>query len=267
MKKYLAFFRLRFTMGLQYRAAALGGLACQFFWGAMAILAFGAFYRSDPASFPMSMPATASYIWLQQALLTLVSMGGIDQEFFNVIQSGNVAYELCRPVDVYGMWYARSAATRVANAFMRCMPVLAVAALVPAPYGLSAPPSLTAFLLFLVSLALALGVVTALGMIVYMLTFHTISPRGVRLIAVGASDFFSGNIVPLPFFPEGFRQFSELLPFSSTANVPIRIYTGDLYGQEMLWLMLLQAFWIAALVALGKLLEWKELKNVVVQGG
>ena len=122
-------------------------------------------------------------------------------------------------------------------------------------------------MLFLVSLALALGVVTALGMIVYMLTFHTISPRGVRLIAVGASDFFSGNIVPLPFFPEGFRQFSELLPSASTANVPIRIYTGDLYGQEMLWLMLLQAFWIAALVALGKLLEWKELKNVVVQGG
>ena len=43
MKKYLAFFRLRFSMGLQYRAAALGGLVCQFFWGAMAILAFKSF--------------------------------------------------------------------------------------------------------------------------------------------------------------------------------------------------------------------------------
>lgn len=267
MKKYLAFFRLRFTMGLQYRAAALGGLATQFFWGAMAILAFKAFYDTDPAAFPMSFPATASYIWLQQALLTLVSMGGIDQEFFNVIQNGNVAYELCRPVDVYGMWFTRSAATRVSNALMRCVPVLTVAALIPAPYGLMAPPDLPAFLLFLVSLAMALGVITAIGMIVYMLTFHTISPRGVRLIAVGVSDFFSGNIVPLPFFPEGFRQLSELLPFSATANVPIRIYTGDLAGREMVGLMLLQAFWIAALVGVGKLLEWKELKNVVVQGG
>ncbi len=267
MKKYLAFFRLRFTMGLQYRAAALGGLACQFFWGAMAILAFGAFYKTDPASFPMSMPATASYIWLQQALLTLVSMGGIDQEFFNVIQSGNVAYELCRPVDVYGMWFTRSAATRVANALLRCVPVLAVAALLPAPYGMAAPPDLPAFLLFLVSLTLALGVVTAIGMIIYMITFHTITPRGVRLIAVGICDFFSGNIVPLPFFPEGFRQFSELLPFSATANVPIRIYTGDLAGREMVVLMLMQVFWIVALVGVGKLLEWKELKTVVVQGG
>ena len=206
MKKYLAFFRLRFTMGLQYRAAALGGLVCQFFWGAMYILSMKAFYDTDPAAFPMTFPAAASYIWLQQALLTLVSMGGIDNEFFNVIQNGNVAYELCRPVDVYGMWFTRSAATRVANALL-------------------------------------------------------------RLIAVGICDFFSGNIVPLPFFPEGFRQFSELLPFSSTANVPIRIYTGDLAGREMVVLMLMQVFWIVALVGVGKLLEWKELKTVVVQGG
>lgn len=267
MKKYLAFFRLRFTMGLQYRAAALGGLVCQFFWGAMYILSMKAFYDTDPAAFPMTFPAAASYIWLQQALLTLVSMGGIDNEFFNVIQNGNVAYELCRPVDVYGMWFIRSAATRVANALLRCVPVLAVAALLPAPYGMAAPPDLPAFLLFLVSLTLALGVVTAIGMIVYMITFHTITPRGVRLIAVGICDFFSGNIVPLPFFPEGFRQFSELLPFSSTANVPIRIYTGDLAGREMVVLMLMQVFWIVALVGVGKLLEWKELKTVVVQGG
>lgn len=267
MKKYIAFFRMRFTMGLQYRVAALGGLACQFFWGGMAILAFKAFYDTDPAAFPMSLPAMSSYIWLQQALLTLLSMGGIDNEFFNVIENGNVAYELCRPVDVYGMWYSRSAATRMSNALLRCVPVLVVSALIPAPYGLSAPPDLLTFLTFLVSLALALAVITAMGMIVYMITFHTITPRGVRLIAVNICDFFSGDIVPLPFFPEGFRQFCELLPFSATANVPLRIYSGDLHGPEMVKLMFLQAFWAAALILIGKLIERKELTRVTVQGG
>ena len=267
MRKYIAFFRMRFTMGLQYRAAALGGLACQFFWGAMAILAFKAFYDTDPAAFPMSMPAMSSYIWLQQALLTLLSMGGIDPEFFNVIENGNVAYELCRPIDVYGMWYSRSAATRVSNALLRCIPVLAVTALIPAPYGLMAPPDILTFLTFLVSLTLALAVITAMGMIVYMITFHTITPRGVRLIAVNICDFFSGDIVPLPFFPEGFRQFAELMPFSATANVPLRIYSGDLHGPEMVRLMALQAFWAAALILAGKLIEHRELKRVTVQGG
>lgn len=267
MKKYLAFFRLRFTMGLQYRAAALGGLVCQFFWGAMAILAFKAFYDTDPAAFPMSLPAMSSYIWLQQALLTLLSMMGIDNEFFNVIENGNVAYELCRPVNVYAMWFTRSAATRVSNALLRCVPVLIVTALIPAPYGLMAPPDPFTFLAFMVSLALALAVITAMGMIVYMITFHTITPRGVRLIAVNICDFFAGSIIPLPFFPEGFRQFTELLPFSATANVPLRIYSGDLQGPEMARLMLLQVFWAAALILVGKLIERKELTRVTIQGG
>lgn len=267
MKKYLAFFRTRFNMGLQYRVAALAGLACQFFWGAMAILAFKAFYDTDPAAFPMTLPAMSSYIWLQQALLTLLTMGGMDGEFFSVIESGNVAYELCRPVDVYAMWYSRSAATRVSNALLRCIPVLLVAAFIPAPYGLMAPPDLMTFLTFLLSLLLALMVINAMGMIVYMITFHTITPRGVRLIAINICDFFSGDIVPLPFFPAGFKEFVELLPFSATANVPLRIYSGDLCGPEMVKLMLLQVFWAVVLIAVGKVIEQKELKRVTIQGG
>lgn len=267
MKKYIAFFRMRFLMGLQYRAAALGGLVCQFFWGFMAILAFRAFYNTDPAAFPMDFQAFASYTWLQQALLTMLSQMGVDNDIFEVIMNGNVSYELCRPVNVYNMWYSRSAATRVSNALMRCAPVIVVALLVPAPYGLALPPDLPTFLIFLVSLTLALAVITAQGMIVYMITFHTVSARGVRLIAVNISDFFAGAIVPLPFFPEGFRQFAELLPFSATANVPLRVYSGDLYGAQMYRLMLLQVFWAAALVLTGKLIERRELRRVTIQGG
>ena len=59
MKKYLSFFRLRFTMGLQYRAAALGGITTQFAWGFMEIMIFAAFYRADAGAFPMSFSATA----------------------------------------------------------------------------------------------------------------------------------------------------------------------------------------------------------------
>ena len=267
MKKYIAFFRMRFAMGLQYRAAALGGLVCQFFWGAMAILAFQAFYESDPGAFPMEFHALSSYIWLQQALLIMITFNGMDNEFLNVIQNGNVAYELCRPVSLYPMWYARTAASRVSAGGLRCGPTLLVALLIPAPLGLMPPPSLSTFLWFLLSLALAVGVVAAMTMIVLMITFHTISPRGVRLIAIGVTDFFAGAIIPLPFFPQGIRQVMELLPFSAIQNVPLRIYTGDICGPELGYHMLLQVFWLAALIALGKLLEWKELKNVVIQGG
>ena len=70
MKKYLAFFRLRFSMGLQYRTAALAGIITQFAWGIMEILMFRAFYQADSSSFPMTFQATCSYVWMQQAYFT-----------------------------------------------------------------------------------------------------------------------------------------------------------------------------------------------------
>ena len=71
LRKYGSFFRLRFAMGLQYRGAALGGIATQFAWGFLNILLFDAFYRADPAAFPMGFASLTSYLWLQQAFLAL----------------------------------------------------------------------------------------------------------------------------------------------------------------------------------------------------
>ena len=42
MRAYAAVFRMKFAGGLQYRAAALAGLATQFAWGFMELLAFSA---------------------------------------------------------------------------------------------------------------------------------------------------------------------------------------------------------------------------------
>ena len=122
MKKYLAFFRLRFSMGLQYRAAALAGMATQFVWGAMEILMFRAFYLADKNAFPMTFHATASYVWMQQAFLALFMVWMMENDIFDAITDGNIAYELCRPVDIYPMWFARSLASRFSRAVLRCMP-------------------------------------------------------------------------------------------------------------------------------------------------
>lgn len=58
MKKYLSFFRMRFLMGLQYRAAAAAGVVTQFTWGFMELLVFRAFYQADASAFPMSFEAS-----------------------------------------------------------------------------------------------------------------------------------------------------------------------------------------------------------------
>ncbi len=267
MGKYFAFFRLRFSMGLQYRAAALSGIITQFVWGAMEVLMFRAFYRSQPQAFPMALHATCTYVWMQQAFLALFMAWMMENEIFDSIVSGNVAYELCRPVGIYHMWFARSLANRLSRALLRCLPILLVAAALPAPYGMMAPDSPLALLFFFLTMFLGVGVTVAFCMLVYIACFFTVSSMGVRMVAISVVDFFSGSLIPLPFFPARVRAVLELLPFASMQNVPLRAYSGDLSGSAMYRALLLQIFWLLALVAAGKLLEMAAMKKIPLQGG
>ncbi len=267
MRSYLSMFRIRFLHGLQYRAAALAGVATQFAWGFMTILMYSAFYKANSAAFPMGFQALASYIWLQQAFLALFMAWFLDEDIFASIREGHVAYELVRPLDLYGVWFVRNAANRLSRAVLRCMPILLVAAFLPAPYGLILPQSLPAFLWFLVTAALGYLVVVAYCMLIYIATLYTLNPMGVRIVAVSMADFLAGGIIPLPFLPDGVRKVLELTPFASMQNLPLFVYSGNVAGTELLYKTLLQVFWLFVLVLAGRLWIKAALKKTVVQGG
>ena len=267
MKKYLSFSRIRLINGLQYRTAAYAGIATQFAWGFMEILMFNAFYNADAAAFPMEFSQLTSYIWLQQAFLALFMTWFLDDEIFSAISSGNIAYELSRPIDLYTMWFTKNLAIRLSKAALRCMPILIVAAFLPRPYGIVLPANFLVFSVFLITMLLALFTVVAFCMLIYIATFYMLSPLGIRTAALSLTEFLSGAIIPLPFLPDNVRKIVEFTPFASMQNLPLRIYSGNIAGSEMLWSISLQVFWLTMLVLIGKLWIKKALKKVVVQGG
>lgn len=267
MKKYISYLRLRFAMGLQYRAAALAGIITQFAWGAMEIMVFKAFYQTNSAAFPMSFSAVVSYTWFQQAFLALFAVWMMENEIFDSIMNGNIAYELCRPVHIYDMWFVRGVALRTSRAILRCIPILLVAVILPEPYRLMPPESSVIFLLFLFSMLLALLVVVAFITLIYVCTFFTISPQGIRMVVVSVMEFFSGAVIPLPFFPDNLRRIMEILPFASMQNVPLRIYSGDIAGTEITEKLCLQIAWLILLIIAGKVLCNVAERKVTVQGG
>jgi len=258
---------MRFIASLQYRAAALAGISTQFAWGAMEILAFAAFYRSNPAAFPMEFSHTVSYIWIQQAFFALFNMFLAADDMSEAIESGAIAYEMVRPLDLYTRWSCQFTANRLAQASLRCLPVLLVAFIVPQPYRLSLPASPGTLVVFLLSAALAVGVVSAMSMIMYVSVFYTMSFRGARLVFGNLSMFLSGAIVPLPFFPKPLQSVAELLPFAAMQNMPFRIYSGNIAGVHAAGGVALQVFWLLVLVAFGKFAMGRALKKVIVQGG
>ena len=267
MRQYLSFFRIRFLAGLQYRAAALAGIVTQIAWGGMTILMFRAFYQSGQNSFPMPFQALSSYIWLQQAFLAMLMTWFFDGEIIDSITSGGIAYELCRPCDLYTMWFVKNMAIRLSRTALRCVPVLLVAALLPAPFGLRLPSDLRAAALFPISLSLGFLVLIALTMLIYISVFHTLSSAGVLTMASAVMEFFAGGIIPIPFFPEWLQPVVSALPFGAIQNTPFLIYTGYLSMTETLRGIGLQAVWLGVLLLLGRALMKRALKKVVAQGG
>lgn len=124
IRKYRSILRIRFANGMQYRAAALAGIVTQFAWGGMYLILYHTFYQSGTGAFPMDMQALSAYIWLQQAFLALFMVWDMDNDIFELISSGNIAYELCRPCDLYSMIFFRTLGSRLARAVLRCFPIL-----------------------------------------------------------------------------------------------------------------------------------------------
>ena len=97
-------------------------------------------------------------------------MGG-GHDLFAMITNGDVAYELCRPVSIYAMWFSRTAGARMAEALMRSIPLLFCAFLMPGACRMTLPVNGVSFLMFLLALFLALGITVSFCMLVYMLSF------------------------------------------------------------------------------------------------
>jgi ABC-2 type transport system permease protein len=267
MRKYISFFKIRFIEGMQYRAAAWAGIATQFAWGGMNLLMFWAFYQNGENSFPMTFPELSNYIWMQQAFLAMFMAWFFDNEIFDGIMSGNIAYELCRPIDLYNMWFVKNMAIRLSRMILRCMPILIVAALLPYPFNLTLPSNTLNGVSFLVSIFLGFLVLIAFSMLIYISAFYTLSPKGIRILSTSVIEFFAGAVIPLPFFPETLQPIMYALPFASMQNTPFLIYTGYITGFEVMRSMLLQVTWLIILLTSGKLLMKHALKKVVVQGG
>jgi len=267
IKPYISMLRVRYLNGLQYRAAALGGLATQFFWGLMLVFTYKAFYGDAGSSGGFAFKDLISFVWLQQAFLAFIFLYDWDYEMFGLIQSGDVCYELCRPVNLYPLWYVRQLSKRLATGSLRFAPVVIMGFLMPFPYNLSPPASLTALLLFIVTLFLGLALLVAVSMLAFISIFKTMSPIGSMSLFGILGEFFAGMTIPIPLMPFWLQDLCSYMPFRYMSDLPLRAYSGSIGAPEALKGIVAQVFWLAALVLIGSRLMKRITRLTVTQGG
>lgn len=259
----IAIFSMRCRNLLQYRIAAIAGFGTQLFFGMMKVMVFTALYESTNQPQPFTLEEVVTYIWLAQALLLLVPWRG-DSNVEAMIRNGSIVYELARPVQLYWLWFSRALAQRIIPVFLRCLPMVPIAFLF---LGLQTPMSPLSFLGFLVSLQAAILLSSAFTVLLNAFLFWTISGEGFSRIMPVIIILSSGQLIPLPFFPDNLQYILNILPFRGLLDIPIRIYMGDFPNHMIPNLLIHQFIWFFAIILLTQGMIQLGLRRLVIHGG
>ncbi|WP_126283900.1 ABC transporter permease [Burkholderia stagnalis] len=271
-RPYAAAFAARFKTMLQYRAAAWAGFTTQCWWGALKVMVFAAFYRhAAHAHTPMTLEQAITYTWLAQALFSLQPWSGAP-DIASAVRTGGVSFDRLRPVDTYAWWFMRALAWLSARALPRVALMFVAAAIVLPLVGLGEwawrPPADAAHAaLFAVSLLLMIVLAASFVMLLNLCIAATLTDRGINTFAPAFVILFSGNLIPLGFFPDRIQPLLIAQPFAGMLDIPSRIYIGTLGGAAAYAGLALQAFWIVVFVALGRKGLGSVMARLEVQGG
>ena len=213
----------------------------------------------------MPFSSVATYVWLQQAFFRMLLAS--DGDLLDKIRTGGIAYDMCRPMNLYFYYYFRVMAQKLLGSLLRAAPMLVFALLLPAGFRVSAPASLSAFLVSALGLTLGLLCTCPLENITMGFTMRTLDSRGVQAILNLLMVTFSGNLLPLTLFPDAWQKVITLLPYAQLLDAPIRLYTGQWALSEAPRVLLVQAAWTLVLAGLGLLLWRRNQKRLIIQGG
>ncbi len=267
VRLYLAVAAGGFRRYATYGTATAAGVFTNTVFGFIVAYTYIALWDERPGLGGYDQAQALTFVWVSQSLLAAGALigGGFQEELQERIRTGDIAVDLYRPADLQMWWLAADLGRAGFQLLGRGVVPLVAGALA---FPLALPVDPLRWLLFLVSVLLALVVSFALRYMVGLVAFWLMDGAGVNIMATVTSIFFSGMLLPLTVFPGGFGEFVRALPWSAMLQVPLDVLLGKHAGAggaaEALGF---QAGWAFVLLGTGRLLQSAATRKVVVQGG
>lgn len=206
-----------------------------------------------------------AYVWLAQGLMSVVGIFGAGwYELARRVQTGDVATDLQRPVHVQRAELAYDVGRAGYQVLWRALPQFVLGALL---FEITIPGEPGRWLLFALSVSLAVPVAFGIRFLVNLCSFWLLDYRGPVILAIALNLVLSGAIMPLVFFPGALDTVLRLTPFAAMLQAPIDVYVGTPLGGSTAAVLALQASWALALYGTGRFLLAAGTRKLVIQGG
>jgi len=263
MRLYWEVARRALQRQLAYRTENIAGLFTNVFFGYLRAAVLLAIYQNTNNIGGYDPQAAVTYAWITQALIMVVALWGWwDIEL--TIRSGDVVSDLAKPFSYVGFWLARDLGRAAYFVVFRGAPILVAGQLL---FGLHWPSSVWAWLLFAISLLLAVMVSFGFRFLLNVSAFWTTDARGLGSIALAAVTFLGGFVVPIRYFPDWLQPLALGLPFASITQTPSDLFVERVQGADVVGPMALQLVWAVVMLVAAQLTTLLATRRVVIQGG
>lgn len=265
LRSYTAIIRNEVQSGLAYRGHFLFSLAGTIIYLVVAYFLWKAVYASSGGGPIGGVTFERAYLYVGISMsLAGIIQTAADWSLNNLVTSGDIFRNLCRPQDFLGQLLSESVGAGLVNCAVVGVPALVLSFLLSGA-GL---PDLVNVLLFFPAVVLAFFLNFLIDFVTGLSVFALQSSRGITNAKDTAILVLSGALVPLPFYPEGVRAVLEWLPFQGLYNAPARILADGATGlAEALPFFARQAVWAVLFFVLARVLFAAGQRKLVVNGG
>ncbi|MCX8132206.1 MAG: ABC-2 family transporter protein [Clostridia bacterium] len=207
-----------------------------------------------------------SYIFISDITGRLVSSQA-DRTVSEEIKQGSIAINLVRPINYSSRLLSEAIGTVAWQFIMICLPIWLGFAVVRYASGGHLPPDILTVTLYVFSIVLSFLILFMLNFCFGMLAFYTTATWGLSNLKLGILRFFSGELIPIAFFPLWLQNTMNFLPFGSMNYTPVMIYLEKFTGMRALAAIGIQSVWVIIMLLLSRWVWSRVIRRLTVLGG
>jgi ABC-2 type transport system permease protein len=262
MHKYINLFFVTWQNGLVYRLSVLLWRLRQFLTTLMGLTVWSVIFANQEQVLNYSGSEMITYIFLVGILQSLI-LASILNGLAQTIYSGNLSYELLKPVNIFAYLGVQDLADKAKNFLFILLETAILFFLFKPSVVVPDVATLGIFSLWIIG-----GIIINfwISLLFGSLGFWSPETWGPRFLFFMFLDFTAGRLFPLDILPKFIQNIVFVTPFPYFSFVQTQLFLGKLSSMEVLRHSLVMTAWIIGLGLLVKVIWSRGLKDYAAAG-
>ena len=232
---------------------------------AFVFILWGAAYSGQTHIGGFDLNQTLTYFIVILVMQFFIGAQNEDYQISEDIRNGLINQFLLKPINYYLYRFSIFVAARLVSGLLALVPILIALPLLKDHIVL--PDELWRLALGLPAMLMAAMIQFTIAYIFGLLTFWFLEIQSFIILSLAIETVLGGQLFPLDLMPTWFYRISQWLPYYYQMYFPTAIFTGRLDEAAAMNGLVLQAFWVVALLALAQLLWSRGLRRHTAVGG